>query len=138
MSLIVSIPCFFFDRLFGSQSDAEKSYFLKDFFETSGLNNNISMSAISAWSHVFLTVVFSALTVYFTFQVREEARQANIEYQRNKNKVKDIQWLRARTLHVRGLPQSDRRGDMLRNELNQLLGEKTGGAVLEVVVIPDF
>ncbi len=40
-------------------------------------------------------------------------------------------------MHVRGLLPGDRRGDMLRNEINMML-EPVQGAVLDVVVIPDF
>ncbi len=59
------------------------------------------------------------------------------EHFREKCKNKDYEWLKARTLHVRGLLPKDRRGDMLRNELDLILREK-GGKVLDVVVIPDF
>jgi hypothetical protein len=51
--------------------------------------------------------------------------------------VKDYEWLKARTLHVRGLLPKDRRGDMLKNEMNLML-EPIQGKVLDVVVIPDF
>lgn len=56
---------------------------------------------------------------------------------KEKCKNKDYEWLKARTLHVRGLLPKDRRGDMLKNELNLILREN-GGKVLDVVVIPDF
>ena len=52
-------------------------------------------------------------------------------------KKKDYEWLKARTLHVRGLLPKDRRGDMLKNELNIMLNP-IGGRVLDVIVVPDF
>ena len=51
--------------------------------------------------------------------------------------MKDYEWLKARTLHVRGLIAKDRRGELLRNELNVML-QPTQGRVLDVVVVPDF
>jgi hypothetical protein len=58
-------------------------------------------------------------------------------HQREKCRLKDFEWLKARTLHIRGLMAKDRGGDMLRNELNLML-EPINGKVLDVVVIPDF
>jgi len=54
-----------------------------------------------------------------------------------KCKNRDFEWLKARTLHVKGLLPKDRRGDMLRNEMNMML-EPIKGKVLDVVVIPNF
>ena len=45
--------------------------------------------------------------------------------------------MKARKLHVRGLLPKDRRGDMLRNELNTMLAP-VKGVVIDLVVIPDF
>jgi hypothetical protein len=42
-----------------------------------------------------------------------------------------------RTLHVRGLLPKDRRGDMLKNEINSLI-IPCGGRVLDIIVVPDF
>lgn len=50
---------------------------------------------------------------------------------------KDHEWLKLRTVHVRGLDISDRSGEALANQLNSFLREK-GGRVVEVVLFPDF
>jgi hypothetical protein len=71
------------------------------------------------------------------FEMREEARNLYRETQRDKCRVKDDEWLKARTLHVRGLLSKDRRGDLLRNELNLML-EPVKGKVLDVLVVPDY
>jgi len=55
------------------------------------------------------------------FELREEARDMYREHLKEKCKVKDYQWLKARTLHVRGLLPKDRRGDMLKNEINLMI-----------------
>jgi hypothetical protein len=69
--------------------------------------------------------------------MRDEAKQLYTNSQREKCRIKDFEWLKARTLHIRGLVAKDRRGDMLRNELNMML-QQVNGKVLDVVVIPDF
>lgn len=92
---------------------------------------------MSSWGHAFLTLLFTVLTFFTVFDLREEARELYKENQKEKCKVKDYEWLKARTLHVRGLLPKDRRGDMLKNELNLML-KPINGKVLDVVVIPDF
>jgi hypothetical protein len=82
-------------------------------------------------------LLFTVATFYTVFDLREEARELYKETQKEKCKVKDYEWLKARTLHVRGLLPKDRRGDMLKNEMNLML-EPIQGKVLDVVVIPDF
>ncbi|CDW80986.1 transmembrane protein 63c [Stylonychia lemnae] len=108
----------------------------QEWFERSSLNNK-QISPITAWVHCGLALLFSLLTFYTVFDLREEARDLYRENQKEKCKVKDYEWLKARTLHVRGLLPKDRRGDMLKNELNLML-EPIQGKVLDVVVIPDF
>lgn len=107
-----------------------------DWFEQSALNNK-TLTPITAWMHTILTLVFTILTFHTVFDLREEAKVLYKETSLEKNKTKDIEWLRARTLHVRGLLPKDRRGDMLRNELDNML-KPVNGKVLDVVVIPDF
>ena len=53
--------------------------------------------------------------------MREEAKETYREVEKEKCRLKDYEWLKARTLHVRGLLPKDRRGDMLKNELNLML-----------------
>lgn len=107
-----------------------------DWFAKSSLNNK-TLTPVTAWMHTLLAVIFSILTFHIVFDLREEARNLYKETTQEKNKVKDNEWLRARTLHVRGLLPKDRRGDMLKNELNMML-KSINGRVLDVVVIPDF
>jgi hypothetical protein len=108
----------------------------QDWFDRSAINNK-TLSPVTAWLHCGLAVFFTLATFYTVFDLREEARDLYKETQREKCKVKDYEWLKARTLHVRGLLPKDRRGDMLKNELNLML-EPINGQVLDIVVIPDF
>ena len=108
----------------------------QQWFERSSLNNK-TLTPVSAWIHCALTVFFTGLTFYTVFDLREEAKDLYKEANKEKCRVKDYEWLKARTLHVRGLLPKDRRGDMLKNELNIML-QPIQGKVLEVNVIPDF
>lgn len=42
------------------------------------------------------------------------------------NKNKDHEWLKARTIHVKGLPPEDRTGNLLRVLLDRVLRETNG------------
>lgn len=84
-----------------------------------------------------MAVFFTFATFYTVFELREEARDLYKESQKEKCRIKDSEWLKARTLHVRGLLPKDRRGDMLKNEINLML-QPINGKVLDIVVIPDF
>ena len=107
-----------------------------EWFENATLNNK-TLTPITAWSHALLTVGFTVLTFHTVFEMREEAKKLYKEQSQEKCKQQDIEWLRARTLHVRGLLPKDRRGDMLRTEINLIL-KPINGRILDVVVIPDF
>jgi hypothetical protein len=84
-----------------------------------------------------MVFLFTVMTLAMIASLREEAKQAYVEFEREKCKVKDYDWLRARTLHVQGLLPVDRRGDMLKNEIEAML-KPMGGKVLDVAVVPDF
>lgn len=102
-------------------------------FEQSTLDNHY----LPSWIQVAIVLVFTISLLLMVASLRGDAKQVYEEQQQEKCKVKNHEWLRARTLHVRGLFPKDRRGDMLRNELNTLL-KPVNGNVLDVVVIPDF
>jgi hypothetical protein len=82
-------------------------------------------------------MLITAGVLITVMSLRSEALTTYEEQQEERCKVKNHDWLRARTLHVRGLFPKDRRGDMLRNELDTLL-KPVNGKVLDVVVTPDF
>jgi len=125
VSLAVSIPV----NLFTQRYD-------DGWFEQTAFDNK-NLTPITSWIHVGLAFLFTLATFKTVSDLREEAKEAYVEYEREKNRVKDHDWMRARTLHVQGLLPKDRRGDMLRNEIEVML-KPIGGKVLDVVVIPDF
>ena len=108
----------------------------EDIFERTALDNR-HLNTVTAWIHVSLVVLFTLATFKCIADLREDAKESFIENEKEKCLVKDHEWLRARTLHVRGLLPKDRCGTMLKNELEGMI-RPIGGRVLDVVVIPDF
>jgi hypothetical protein len=51
--------------------------------------------------------------------------------------VKDAEWLKARTIHIKGIPAEDRTGNGLRQVIESFLKEK-GGMVIAVQMVPPF
>jgi hypothetical protein len=51
--------------------------------------------------------------------------------------AKDAEWLKARTIHIKGIPAEDRTGNGLRQVLESFL-EKNGGMVVAVAIVPPF
>ena len=49
----------------------------------------------------------------------------------------DSDWLKARTLHIKGIPREDRTGNGLKMVLDKHL-EQTGGKVLAIQIVPPF
>jgi hypothetical protein len=50
---------------------------------------------------------------------------------------KDHEWLKARTIHVKGIPAEDRTGNGLKQVIDTFLEDK-GGAVVAVSIVPPF
>ena len=93
---------------------------IDNWFERTTLNNK-ELTNLRGWVHVGLVLVFTLLTIRAVQKTRRDARIAYQFYYRSMSKNTDHEWLKARTLHVKGLVSKDRRGDMLRNELNMML-----------------
>jgi len=49
----------------------------------------------------------------------------------------DHEWLKARTVHIKGIPEGDRHGEGLKTLLGSYL-EESGGEVLALHLVPDF
>ncbi len=105
------------------------NYFLsdtkKDWIEQSTLGNKV-LTPVTAWIHAILGIAFSYYAFKTIFDLRDEAIELYKETQRERCRNKDFEWLKARTLHVRGLLPNDRRGDLLKNELNMMLETVNG------------
>lgn len=108
----------------------------EEWFEKMTLNNK-ELTALSCWVHTILLIVFSAATMYTFYQMKHEARTIYVRMQLENSKTKDHEWLKTRTVHVRGLAPNDRKGEALVKKLNKEL-EIIGGKVLGIINIPDF
>ena len=57
--------------------------------------------------------------------------------QLDRSKTRDFEWLKTRTLHVRGIAPHDRKGESLIKRLDNAL-KSNGGKVVAIINIPDF
>lgn len=53
------------------------------------------------------------------------------------SRTRDQEWLKARTLHIKGIPQEDRSGEGLRTILDTFLQECDGN-VIDIQIVPPF
>jgi hypothetical protein len=79
-----------------------------------------------SWAHVILVLVFTLLTIRNVQKIRREARIAYQVYHRAMSKNKDHEWLKARTIHVKGIPSEDRTGNVLKSMLERQLRDIGG------------
>lgn len=129
MSICVSIPV----NVFTSN---DENWGLENLFIRTTLNNR-TMTHITTWLHVLLLVGFSLFSFKTIFQMKDEIRAEYIKQFNEKSKKQNVEWLKARTVHVIGLPQNDRKGILLANFLNGYL-KPFGGKIQAMVIQPDF
>lgn len=108
----------------------------EEWFEKMTLNNK-ELTPLSSWVHTTLVVVFSIATIVTFYNMKVEARTMYAKMQLERSRVKDFEWLKTRTVHVRGLAPHDRKGDSLVRKLNKEL-RYINGQVLGIINIPNF
>ncbi len=118
ISICVSVPM----NVTSSMID---STYLEDWFEQTTLNNK-ELSSVKSWMHVFLVLVFTLLTIRAVQKTRRDARIAYQFYHRGMSKNFDHEWLKARTLHIKGVPPEDRSGNNLKHTLERILAPNGG------------
>jgi len=59
------------------------------------------------------------------------------KYNRSNQAKHDYEWLKSRTIHVRGLLKNDINGVYLENTLNEHL-QNTESKILGIIVVPDY
>lgn len=82
-------------------------------------------------------MIFTLLTIRQVQKIRRDARIAYQFYQRSMSRNKDHEWLKARTIHVKGLSPEDRTGNHLKTVLDRVVAP-AAGEVLAVHLVPDF
>lgn len=108
----------------------------EEWFERMTLNNK-ELDTLSWWVHGILMIIFTIATIYTFYELKLEARKVYAEVQLKRSRTKNFEWLKTRTVHVRGLAPNDRKGEALIKKLNKEL-ELIGGKVLTIINIPDF
>ena len=99
--------------------------------------NNKEIDQLSWWVHTILVVIFSVATIYTFYYMKVEARLCYARMQLERSKTRDFEWLKTRTLHVRGIAPHDRKGESLIKRLDSAL-KLNGGKVVAIINIPDF
>ncbi len=84
-----------------------------------------------------MVLLFTYLTIKEVQKVRKEARNAYQFYQSSMSQNKDHEWLKLRTVHVKGLSPDDRTGNYLKAILERVVAP-ADGEVLGVHLVPDF
>lgn len=123
IALLVSIPV-------NWTSSSEENFFTRTTLSK-------SITDWKAWFQVIIVAIFSGgvlLTVYLLRSYLSEVLMNNaIDLERSN----EHEWLRMRTVHVRGLDIGDRSGGALARILQAFLQHR-GGGVVEVYMVPDY
>eukprot|EP00357_Protocruzia_adherens_P016895 CAMPEP_0115016764 /NCGR_PEP_ID=MMETSP0216-20121206/27668_1 /TAXON_ID=223996 /ORGANISM="Protocruzia adherens, Strain Boccale" /LENGTH=723 /DNA_ID=CAMNT_0002387357 /DNA_START=291 /DNA_END=2462 /DNA_ORIENTATION=- len=98
-------------------------------------NKNLSWE--TTWIHVILILIFTFGVFKTVRNVKREIRKSKIREHYKISQHRDSEWLKQRTVHIRGVLPEDRKGEKLRQVLNDYC-QKIGGSVLSVHVIQDY
>ena len=120
-----------------SVRDANEDWGIEIFFYRATLDNKQFDSQIKSSFHVFMVFVYTFLTIAAVQSTRREAQRAYKKNLKEMSTAKDAEWLKSRTIHIKGIPAEDRTGNGLRQVLESFL-EKKGGMVIAVQMIPPF
>jgi hypothetical protein len=107
------------------------------FFDRAALKNK-ELSNYRGWFHVFMVFVYTFLTIHFIQKTRRDARVSYQMYYSEMSKKKDHEWLKARTMHIKGIPEEDRAGNGLKTLLETFLKQNGGGSILAMQIVPPF
>ena len=106
------------------------------FFDRAILNNK-EMTDYRGTYHVIMVFAITTLSIRAVQQTRDIARASyRVQHEQLSRNV-DHDWLKARTLHIKGLPQEDRDGNGLKQILDNFLADKDG-KVVAIQIVPPF
>jgi ABC-type microcin C transport system permease subunit YejB len=83
-----------------------------EWFERMILSNK-ELAGFKSGIHVFLVVIFSGTTFWTLMSLKNEARSIYTKMQLERTKTKNTEWLKQRTIHVRGLVPHDKKGRIM-------------------------
>lgn len=85
-----------------------------------------------SWLQVVLCGIITLWTLNTVYELKTQARKVYKRYVKH-----DYEWLKSRTIHVKGLLKNDITGAMLENMLNDHL-QDTESKILAICVVPDY
>ena len=86
-----------------------------------------------------LVYFFSLYTAYVMFHMKKHVRKILLEFKQDpENEQNKYEFLKSRSVHVRGLFPEDRKGIILVSEINSFLDMSSGGRIVSTLIIPDF
>jgi len=90
-----------------------------------------------SWVQVTMCIFITFATLRTIFGLKTDARLYYKKYARSGSHKHDFEWLKSRTIHVRGLLKNDITGEFLEKTLDNVL-QNTDSKILSIVVIPDY
>lgn len=114
----------------------ESDLYLGDRLDQTTLQNK-AFSHNRSWFHVFMVFLYTFLTINAVQKTRRDARISYMLHYQELIKKNDADSLKARTLHVKGIPSEDRAGVGLKLHLENFL-QKAGGHIGAIQIVPPF
>ena len=90
-----------------------------------------------SWVQVFMYVFITIATMHTVYKLKNLGRRLYNKYNRSGLMKHDFEWLKSRTIHVRGLLKNDVDGVLLENVLSKHL-KNTDSKILGTIVVPDY
>ena len=109
------------------QEEVEKGG-LSAFFDRAILDNK-EMTDYRSWYHVIMVLIITSMTIRVIKRTRDEAKESYTMQHKQMSRRIDHEWLKARTLHIKGIPAEDRTGSGLKTILDNFLKDKDGKVV---------
>ena len=109
---------------------------LTAFFDRAILDNK-EMTDYRSWYHVGMVFIITSFTIRAIQTTRKDARESYRMQHEEASRNVDHEWLKARTLHIKGIPAEDRTGNGLKNVLDDFLRDKDG-KVVAIQIVPPF
>jgi hypothetical protein len=88
--------------------------------------------------NVVLLYFFSIYCIFTLFRIKTHVKAQMVITYHNSKGIYEFEKLNTQCVHVRGMFPEDRRGDLVKEELEAFLEYNGGGKILSLKIIPDF
>jgi hypothetical protein len=99
--------------------------------------NKDSVKGEWSWVQVSMCIFITVAALKTVFGLKNQGRKLYKKYSRSGLLKHDFEWLKSRTIHVRGLLKNDVNGVLLENVLNEHL-QNTESKILGIIIVPDY